>query len=81
MTGVQTCALPIYLVVSSTADESSALSYFPRRTLIQRRMYSTAGGRVMSKPDQAGFYSNVWGFLPWAWGTGEVNRFEVWRIE
>ena len=29
----------------------------------------------------AGFYSNGWGYLPWAWGRGEIDRVELWEIE
>jgi hypothetical protein len=28
----------------------------------------------------AGFYSDGYGYLPWAWGTGEVDLFELWMV-
>jgi hypothetical protein len=36
------------------------------------------GGRVMSKGAGAGFYSNGWGYLPWAWGTDPVDAVDLW---
>jgi hypothetical protein len=41
---------------------------------------SRPGGRVMSVADGAGFFSSAWGFLPWAWGSGEVDRFERYGV-
>jgi hypothetical protein len=68
-------------VVSSSADRCTALSYIPRRTLLRHWTYNTAGGRIMSTQDQAGFYSNIFGYLPWSWGSGEIDRFELWRVD
>ena len=34
--------------------------------------------------NSAGFYSNHWGYLPWAWGRGprdKVELFKVWGKE
>ena len=69
------------LVVSSTVDGSAVFSDFPGRALIQQQAYNAEGGRVMSRQNDIGFYSNTWGYLPWGWGNDEINRFEVWRIE
>jgi hypothetical protein len=57
------------------------LRLFPHKTLIARRIFAWTGGRTMSIPDKAGLYSNTWGVLPWSWGSGEVDRFQLWRIE
>lgn len=38
------------------------------------------GGRVMSQKDSAGFYSNYWGYLPWAWGNGVIDTVELWQV-
>lgn len=56
------------------------LRAFPRRELVATVSEDAPGGRIMSAPLGAGFYSNGWGFLPWAWGSGEVDRFELWRL-
>jgi len=36
------------------------------------------GGRVMASG--AGLWSNTWGYLPWAWGDGPVESFDLWQI-
>lgn len=68
------------VVVSSRATLGGVIGHFPNRRLIQSMSESTTGGRVMSKREGAGFYSNAWGFLPWAWGSSEIDRFEVWQM-
>ena len=35
----------------------------------------------MSAPDKAGLYLNFWGPLPWSWGSGEIDRYQLWQIE
>jgi hypothetical protein len=37
------------------------------------------GGRLMA--NGAGFYSNGWGYLPWAWGTGVLDAFMLLQVE
>ncbi len=69
------------IIVSSAVDRSAALQNAPRRRLLQTVRDATPGGRIMSIPANAGFYSNGWGYFPWAWGTGEINRCEVWQVE
>jgi 4-amino-4-deoxy-L-arabinose transferase-like glycosyltransferase len=69
------------IVVYSAVDGCRVLEHFPERRLLHRVSYASPGGRVMSRSDGAGFYSNLCGYLPWTWGNGEINRFEVWRIE
>jgi hypothetical protein len=39
------------------------------------------GGRTMSLADQAGFFADAWGPLPWAWGRGTIQRIAVYRVE
>lgn len=56
------------------------LGAFPRRELVAVVTDSTPGGRIVSTTLGTGFYSNGWGFLPWAWGDGEIDRFELWRL-
>ena len=53
---------------------------YPKKTLLYRRVYAGAGGRVQG--EHAGFFSNVKnGALPWMWGNAELGRIEVWRID
>jgi len=37
-------------------------------------------GQVLSPNDGVGFYSNAYGYLPWTWRNGEVERVTVWRV-
>lgn len=46
---------------------------FPRMSRVAELQDSRPGGRVMSKTLGAGFYSNVAGYLPWAWGDGPID--------
>jgi 4-amino-4-deoxy-L-arabinose transferase-like glycosyltransferase len=51
---------------------------FPNRQLVTSLVERRPGGRVMSRG--AGFWSNSWGFLPWAWGEDVVERFDLWQL-
>jgi hypothetical protein len=53
--------------------------FYPRKTLLDRRVFGTPGGRVLS--EGAGYYGNRAGPLPWVWGTKEIGRIETWRID
>ena len=55
------------------------IALFPHRTLVAERVFAWTGGRTMGS--HAGLYSNQFGPLPWAWGSGEVDRYQLWRIE
>jgi hypothetical protein len=57
------------------------LSRFPRRTLLERRRFFGHGGRTMSPEHGVSFHSNGMGPLPYAWIPGELNRYDVWRVE
>jgi 4-amino-4-deoxy-L-arabinose transferase-like glycosyltransferase len=48
---------------------------FPRMVRTGRVELSDPGGRVMSRPAEAGFYSNATGYLPWSWGNEPVDVF------
>jgi hypothetical protein len=54
---------------------------YPRRTHLARVEDRAPGGRVMSKGTGAGFFSQGWGYLPWAWGDDVLDEFDLWRIE
>jgi 4-amino-4-deoxy-L-arabinose transferase-like glycosyltransferase len=47
---------------------------------IARLEDTTPGGRLMDMDSGAGFYSNYWGYLPWAWSDGPVEIVDVWRL-
>jgi hypothetical protein len=48
-----------------------------KRMLIATLADDSPGGRIMSFKDGTGFYSNAWGLLPWAWGSGLIDRFDL----
>jgi len=37
-------------------------------------------GQAMSMKEGAGFYSNWYGYLPWTWRNGLIERIVVWRV-
>jgi hypothetical protein len=53
---------------------------FRQRELVATVTDASPGGRIVSSELGAGFYSNGWGYLPWAWGSTEIDRFELWRL-
>jgi hypothetical protein len=69
------------LVTGKEDGGAPVLERFPRRQLVAERVFAWTGGRTMSMRDKAGLYSNFWGPLPWSWGSGEVDRFQLWRIK
>ncbi len=69
------------LAVSSLRSMGGVIAGFPRRRLLASLSDDAPGGRLMSREDGAGFFSNDWGYLPWAWGTGELDRFDLWTFE
>jgi 4-amino-4-deoxy-L-arabinose transferase-like glycosyltransferase len=69
------------LVVSARETITAIpIQSFPRRELLATVSDATPGGRILSSALGAGFYSNGWGYLPWVWGSTEIDRFELWRI-
>jgi len=60
--------------LASTFTTHPLLSAFGEQTHtllvhVGRVEYSEPGGRIMDASLGAGFYSNYWGYLPWAWGA------------
>ena len=49
--------------------------------LVRRVRHAEPGGRVADKSSNAGFFSNSWGYLPWAWGQGLLGGFDVYRVD
>jgi hypothetical protein len=50
------------------------------RGLVHLRRYEVrgSGGRVLDLDSNAGFFTNAWGHLPWAWGDGVVDAVDLW---
>jgi hypothetical protein len=69
------------LAISSLNSMGSAINLFPKRKLLATLEDSTPGGRIMDKSLGSGFYSNPWGYLPWAWGNNVLDRFSLWELE
>jgi hypothetical protein len=69
------------LAVSSLRAKGDAILWYPRRTRLGRIADDTPGGRVMSKELDAGFFSNGWGYLPWAWGDVVADELTLWRLD
>lgn len=46
---------------------------FPRMVQVGELLDSRPGGRLMNKRLGAGFYSNLSGYLPWAWGDSPID--------
>jgi hypothetical protein len=68
------------IVVSSAAAPGVDLERFPRRSLLERRAETSRLGRVMSRRDGAGFYSNWYGLWPWTWRNGLLDDVTVWLM-
>ncbi len=48
--------------------------------LVMTLTVNASGGRLMDRDAGAGFFSNYWGYLPWAWSRDEFDRFDLWEI-
>jgi hypothetical protein len=69
-------------IVVSKIDLAYLSRTWTQREVIQSFCYpSSRLGRVMDYQARAGFFSTPYGYLPWAWGSGEASCFEVWRAE
>ena len=68
------------VVVSSSVDRTTGLLAVLPRTLIESWGSSEPSGQVMSRPGNAGFFSDLWGLLPWSWGPPDDTGFHVWRV-
>jgi 4-amino-4-deoxy-L-arabinose transferase-like glycosyltransferase len=72
-------ASPGDVIVSATNTHGMRLArMYPTRRLVTSIAERRPGGRVMSAG--AGFWSNSWGYLPWAWGDDLVEQFDVWEL-
>ena len=68
------------LLTEQFESPAAILDRYPRRQLVGERVFAWDGGRVMSRRSHAGLYTNNLGPLPWSPGSGEVDRFQLWRI-
>ena len=57
------------------------LQVIEKHAVLESAEYVTPGGRIFGGYGSAGFYSNMFGFLPWTYGWDAITRFEVWRVE
>ena len=69
-----------YLVRGEMEGYPGTLRRLPPAVQIETFTVGGPCGRTMSAKDGAGLYSNTFGDLMWAWGTGEWNHYEVWRF-
>jgi hypothetical protein len=70
-----------YLVRGQMEGWTTTLNRLPPAVQVETFTVSGPGGRTMSVKDGAGLYSNTFGDLMWAWGTGEWNHYELWRFQ
>jgi hypothetical protein len=69
------------IVYSAEHSESLiALEEMREFKLIKRLQDKTPGGRILSHAHGAGFYSNTWGYLPWAWGSDAIETINIYRF-
>ena len=54
---------------------------YPHATHLARVEELEPGGRAMDTSVGAGFFSQAWGYKPWAWGRNVVDRFDLRRLE
>jgi len=50
------------------------------RELLYSRSDLRCGVFVLNRPLRAGFFSNRFGYLPFALGCGELNRYDLYRV-
>ena len=75
--------LPLHgdLAVSSLRSFGHTIHLYPERKLLATLEDGAPGGRIMSMNLGSGFYSNGWGYLPWAWGDEVLDSFSLWELE
>uniref|UniRef100_Q026B8 Glycosyltransferase RgtA/B/C/D-like domain-containing protein n=1 Tax=Solibacter usitatus (strain Ellin6076) TaxID=234267 RepID=Q026B8_SOLUE len=67
------------LAIGRWEGGDTALDMFPKRTLLQSISHRYSFGRTMGAG--IGLYTNVLGFWPWGFGSSELDRYEIWRID
>ncbi len=66
---------------SAGREIDELLMLYQHRSFLARIEDHEPGGRLLDPRCGAGFFSNPWGYLPWAWGDGVLDDFELWRID
>jgi hypothetical protein len=68
-------------IVVSRLDYYGMLNRLPiHRELLYTQIDRRCGAFVLNRHFGAGFYSNRFGYLPFALGCGEVNAYDVYRV-
>jgi hypothetical protein len=68
-------------IVVSRLDYYGMLDRLPiRRELLNTQTDQRCGVFVLNRRFRAGFYSNRFGYLPFAIGCGEVNAYDLYRV-
>jgi hypothetical protein len=70
-----------YLARGEIEGYPETMKRLPSAEIAETYTVGGQGGRTMSAKDHAGLYSNRYGMLMWAWGSGEWNRYELWRFQ
>jgi len=69
------------IVVSAAAVPPwNALPPRPRLRMLEKMEQPSSAGQIMSAENQAGFFSNGWGDLPWTWHNGIIDRVELYEV-
>lgn len=66
--------------IAYSSFRSGALGKDHLGQLVDKVVDAGPAGRVMDASVGAGFYSDIYGYLPWSWGTGEIDQYELWRV-
>ncbi|MGO9011947.1 MAG: hypothetical protein ACLQPN_17755 [Bryobacteraceae bacterium] len=69
-----------YLARGELEGYLATMKRLPPAVLVETFVVGGPCGRTMSRQDGAGLYSNFYGDLMWAWGSGQWNRYELWRF-
>jgi hypothetical protein len=68
-------------IVISRLDYYGMLNRLPiRKELLNTRFDERCGVFVLNRRFHAGFYSNRFGYLPFAIGCGELNAYDLYRV-
>jgi hypothetical protein len=67
------------IVVKSRATPGPKLEV-SRLDSLAGRTWTSRYGRIMAAEAGAGFYSNLWGVLPWTPSNGPIEGVSVWRV-
>ena len=67
------------LAVGYVEGGASVLKFFPKRSLLQSYSESCTCGRTVG--ENGGLYTTTSSYALWSWDTGEIARYELWRID